>query len=53
MNVIMKCIIVDFSALSFIDQSGVSTLKDMIEEFNQIDIIFYVSGCSGNLITYR
>lgn len=37
----------DFSALSYIDPSGVAMLKGLIEAFQKLDIPVYISGCSG------
>nr|CAD7432363.1 unnamed protein product [Timema monikensis] len=42
----MRCLILDFSALSYIDPSGVNMLRILGEEFNKIDIPVYVSGSS-------
>lgn len=42
----LKCLIIDFSALSYIDPSGVSTLKQIIADFNKLNINVYISGAS-------
>nr|CAD7577435.1 unnamed protein product [Timema californicum] len=42
----MRCLILDFSALSYIDPSGVNMLRILGEEFSKIDIPVYVSGSS-------
>ncbi|XP_037917492.1 solute carrier family 26 member 6-like isoform X1 [Hermetia illucens] len=41
-----KCLILDFSALSYIDPSGVSSLKSIINEFHKLSAVVYVAGCS-------
>lgn len=40
-------LILDFSALSYIDPSGVAAVLSICEQFNKIDIPIYISGCSG------
>lgn len=42
----LKCLIIDFSALSYIDSSGVSSLKLLINDFNKISINVYIAGAS-------
>lgn len=42
----LKCLILDFSALSYIDPSGVSSLILLVKEFNKLQIIVFISGCS-------
>ncbi|XP_003699670.1 prestin isoform X1 [Megachile rotundata] len=43
----LKCVIMDMSALSYIDSSGVSTLHSVIQEFQQIDVQFYFANCTS------
>lgn len=43
----LKCIIMDMSALSYIDSSGVSILHSVIQEFQQIDVQFYFANCTS------
>lgn len=45
-----KCLILDFSALSYIDPSGVSSLKSIINEFHKLSAVVYVAGCSCKYI---
>ncbi|XP_044736881.1 sulfate transporter [Chrysoperla carnea] len=40
-------LIIDFSALSYIDPSGVATVVGICEEFNKIGVPVLISGCSG------
>jgi solute carrier family 26, other len=41
-----KCLILDFSALAYIDPSGVATLKLLIKDFNKLGITVCICGCS-------
>ncbi|XP_061941531.1 solute carrier family 26 member 6 isoform X2 [Apis cerana] len=43
----LQCIIMDMSALSYIDSSGVITLNSVMKEFQQIDIHFYFVSCTS------
>lgn len=45
-----KCLIIDFSALSYIDPSGVSLLKLLIRDFNKLSINVYIAGASCKCI---
>ncbi|KAJ8683173.1 hypothetical protein QAD02_018965 [Eretmocerus hayati] len=40
-----RCLIVDMSAVSRIDASGVSALRELILEFEQIDVPVYLAAC--------
>jgi solute carrier family 26, other len=42
----IKCLIIDFSALSYIDPSGVTSLKLLIKDFNTLGISVFVGGSS-------
>ncbi|XP_076630326.1 prestin isoform X1 [Colletes latitarsis] len=43
----LQCVIMDMSALSYIDSSGVIALHSTITEFNQIDVPFYLVNCTS------
>nr|CAI5830411.1 unnamed protein product [Callosobruchus analis] len=45
-NFNLKCVILDFSAVSYIDPSGISMIKIITESFKKLDISVYVCGCS-------
>lgn len=45
----LRCLILDFSALSYIDTSGVSSLILLVKEFNKLHIHVFISGCSCKL----
>lgn len=40
------CLIMDFSALSYIDPSGVIALTQIIEDFNKLFVHVYIAGAS-------
>lgn len=42
----LKCLIIDFSALGYIDSSGVSSLKQLIGDFNKLSISVFIAGTS-------
>lgn len=44
-----KCLIIDFSALSYIDPSGCSALKLLVKELNKVGIIVYIAAASCKL----
>ncbi|XP_043944454.1 prestin [Protopterus annectens] len=41
------CIILDFCQVNFIDSVGAKTLKNVIKEYEEVNVLIYVSGCSG------
>ncbi|KAK2582033.1 hypothetical protein KPH14_002739 [Odynerus spinipes] len=43
----MHTLILDFSALVYIDLAGVSSLKNLINEYNEINISVFIAGCYG------
>ncbi|CAH0553727.1 unnamed protein product [Brassicogethes aeneus] len=45
----VRCIILDFSCLSYIDPSGVSMLKGVVESFKKLDIPIYVAAPSDKV----
>ncbi|KOC67065.1 Prestin [Habropoda laboriosa] len=58
----LRTLILDFSALSHMDLAGATTLGNLINEYCEIDIPVYVTGCSGpvyemmrkcNLLEYK
>ncbi|XP_017889897.1 solute carrier family 26 member 10-like isoform X2 [Ceratina calcarata] len=44
---ILRCVIIDMSALSHIDSTGVTTLNSVMKEFQQIDVQFYLVNCTS------
>lgn len=42
-------LIVDFSALSFIDPSSVNMLECLIKDFNKLNVKFSITGCSTKI----
>lgn len=48
-ELLFKCIVLDFSSLTFIDPSGVDMLRQLLTDFTQLSIDVYISGCSGKI----
>lgn len=48
----VRCLIIDFSALSYIDPSGCVALKTLIKELNNVSIIVYIASCSCNVAAF-
>lgn len=46
-NTSLRCVVLDFSGLSYIDPSGAQMLKGIVESFQKLDILLYISGSSG------
>ncbi|XP_046467423.1 prestin isoform X2 [Neodiprion pinetum] len=44
---ILKVLILDLSALTYVDPAGVGTLRNIIDEFETIQVAVYITGCSG------
>lgn len=49
----IKCLIIDFSALSYIDSSAVSSLKLLIKDFNRLSVDVYIAGASCKKHLFR
>ncbi|XP_047349970.1 solute carrier family 26 member 10-like [Vespa velutina] len=43
----IRTLILDFSAVVYIDPSGVKTLKNLINEYNDIDVSVFITGSCG------
>lgn len=43
----LNCIVMDMSALSYVDPSGIGVLHSIADEFSLIDIQVYLACCSG------
>uniref|UniRef100_A0A1Y1LEY7 STAS domain-containing protein n=1 Tax=Photinus pyralis TaxID=7054 RepID=A0A1Y1LEY7_PHOPY len=48
-ELLTRCIILDFAALTYIDPSGVETLRSLIEQYRQIDVAMYICSCSESV----
>lgn len=48
----IKCVIIDFSALTFIDPLGVEMLKQIIKDFKRKWIYLFLAGCSCKILFY-
>ncbi|CAG9831710.1 unnamed protein product [Diabrotica balteata] len=42
-----KCVILDFSSLTFVDPAGVDFLRTMQDDYKRLNIYMLISGCSG------
>jgi len=45
----VHCIIIDCSALNYIDTVGVKTLDRLVKDFNDMDVMFYLAECNDNI----
>ncbi|XP_015171819.1 PREDICTED: solute carrier family 26 member 10-like isoform X1 [Polistes dominula] len=43
----MQTLILDFSAVTYIDSAGVNMLKNLINEYNEINVSVYITGTCG------
>ncbi|XP_024945220.1 solute carrier family 26 member 6 isoform X6 [Cephus cinctus] len=43
----LRCIILDMTALSYVDPSGIKSLRNIAAEYKKIDVQMYVAGCSA------
>ena len=48
-----KRIILDFTLVQYIDESGLKCLKDILKEYNKEMVQIYFTNCSGEEIFYR
>lgn len=48
-NITFSHLILDFSALSFIDPSSVTMLTNLIKDFDKLSIRISIAGCSSNI----
>ena len=42
----LRCVVIDMSAVSTIDASGVTAIREVVADFAQIDIPVYLANCS-------
>ncbi|XP_022902942.2 prestin-like isoform X1 [Onthophagus taurus] len=45
--IVIKCIIIDCSAITYVDPSGGDLLRDLSKTYEKLGIRFYVATCSG------
>nr|7V73_A Chain A, Prestin [Homo sapiens]7V74_A Chain A, prestin [Homo sapiens]7V75_A Chain A, prestin [Homo sapiens] len=43
-------LILDFSAVSFVDTVGVKTLKEIVKEYREIGVQVYLAGCNASVV---
>lgn len=46
-ELLVKCIILDFSAVTYIDPAGTRLLSDLASEYKELNIALYIANCSG------
>ncbi|XP_018576985.1 solute carrier family 26 member 10 isoform X2 [Anoplophora glabripennis] len=46
-ELLTKCIILDFSCLTFVDPAGVDFLRTMQSDYAKLGVSMYIAGCSG------
>lgn len=46
-ELLTRCVILDFSALTYVDPSGVQQLRQLKSDYGQLNIELYIAGCSG------
>lgn len=49
-DLLFKCIILDFSCLTFVDPSGVDSLKALQEDYERLGISMFITGCSSKFL---
>lgn len=42
-----KCVILDFSCVTFVDPAGVDLLRNLQSDYSKLGIKMFISGCSG------
>lgn len=47
MELLVKCIILDFGAVTFVDPAGVNLLRLLQGDFAKLEIVMYIANCSG------
>jgi solute carrier family 26 protein len=52
-DLLTRCIILDFSALTFVDPSGVDQLRQLQSDYAKLDIALYIAACSGTFVSYH
>ena len=43
----LRCIVMDMSAVTYIDATGVAMLRELVHDFGQIDVPLYLAACSA------
>lgn len=46
-ELLTKCIVLDFSCLTFVDPAGVDFLRSMQADYAKLGVSMYIAGCSG------
>lgn len=48
-DLVTRCVILDFTSLTYIDPSGVNLLRQLKADYGELDVGMYIAGCSGKL----
>lgn len=46
-ELLLRCVILDFSSLTFVDPAGVDFLRTLQDDYKRLNIYMLISGCSG------
>lgn len=46
----LRILILDFTALSHVDLAGVNAMRNIVDEYCDIGVSVYITGCSGKYI---
>nr|CAI5854813.1 unnamed protein product [Callosobruchus analis] len=46
-DLVTRCIILDFSAVTFVDPAGVTSLRMLQADYEKLGVRMFISGCSG------
>nr|CAH7731257.1 unnamed protein product [Callosobruchus chinensis] len=46
-DLVTRCIILDFSAVTFVDPAGVTSLRMLQADYEKLGVHMFISGCSG------
>lgn len=46
----LRILILDFTALSHVDLAGANAMRNIVNEYSDIGVSVYITGCSGKYI---
>ena len=46
-ELLLRCVILDFSAVTFVDPSAVDVLRQLQSDLAKLDVVVYFAACSG------
>ncbi|CAJ0571317.1 unnamed protein product, partial [Mesorhabditis spiculigera] len=50
LSTVRRILVLDFSAVNYIDYMGAKTLKEVIAEARRCNIVIYISGANGSIL---